>query len=80
MDKKNTASTKEAKRTKQTGEGTSKMRPRNGGSAKTGSTQSHSGQQHSRRSGDAATMEKEGRKENRNQSPNGRDDEDNDEQ
>ena len=79
MDKKNTATTREAKRTKQTGEGTSKMRPRNEGSAKTGSTQSHSGQQHPRRSGDAS-MEKVERKENKNQSPSERDDEDNDEQ
>ena len=68
MDKKNTATTKESKRTKQTGEGTSKMRPRNGGAAKTGSTQSHSGQQHPKRSGESATMEKEERKSS-NQSP-----------
>jgi len=80
MDKKNTATSKETKRTKQTGEGTSKMRPRNGGVAKTGSTESHSGQQHSRRSGESATMEKDERKENRNQSPTERDDEDIDEQ
>jgi hypothetical protein len=80
MDKKNTATTKEVKRTKQTGEGTSKMRQRNGGAAKTSSTQYHSGQQHPRHSGNAATMEKEERKGNRNPSSNERDDEDNDEQ
>jgi len=80
MDKKNTSTTKEAKRNKQTGEGTSKMRPRSGGAEKTGSSQSHSGQQHSRRSGETSTMEKEERKENRNQSTNEMDDEDVDEQ
>ena len=79
MDKKNTATTKETKRTKPNGEAASKMRPRNGGSAKTGSTQYHSGQQHHRHSGAAATMEREERKENRNDASNERDDEDNDE-
>jgi hypothetical protein len=78
MDKKSTSTTKETKRTKQSGEGTSKMRTRNGGTAKTGSSQSHSGQQHHRQSSDTATMDREERKENRNQ-PNGANDEDNDE-
>jgi hypothetical protein len=56
------------------------MRTRAGGSAKTGSTQSHSGQQHHRQSGGTATMDREERKDNRNETSNERDDEDNDEQ
>jgi len=80
MDKKNTSTTKEPKRTKSNGEGTSKMRTRAGGSAKTGSTQSHSGQQHHRQSGGTATMDRVERKDNRNETSNERDDEDNDEQ
>jgi hypothetical protein len=81
MDKKSTATTKETKRAKQNGEGTSKMRTRNGGTEKAGSTQSHSGQQHHRHSSDTATMEREQRKENRHESPddaNDEDEEDND--
>jgi hypothetical protein len=80
MDKKSTTTTKETKRNKPNVEGTSKMRPRNGGASKTGSTQYHSGQQHHRHSSDTATMEREERKENRNQSSNEFDDEENDEQ
>jgi hypothetical protein len=76
MDKKSTATTKETKRAKQGGEGTSKMRTRNGGTEKTGSTQYHSGQEHHRHSSDTATMEREQRKENRHESPDDASDED----
>jgi hypothetical protein len=79
MEKKSSSAIKETKRAKPSGEGTSKTRTRNGGTAKTGASQYHSGQQHHKHSSDTPTLEREERKENRGPSPNEPEDEDSEE-